>query len=348
MRYAIDANNYDGCPEFNSWLDAYHDDEGPKIDILGFTPRPSFVLHQLNFETYQSAFADFTAAQQEALQEAVINHYPTPIAYCYYRFQMGYENDLQRLHFLRDTWEMTIDVIHSLVVGEARFRNVNLQPPIRFSDLLTDSVANRLLTIERVLAAAAQAGIRLECAELIGRGVIATMRELNQTRNAFSHVGAQSELQARTAIAECKDDVIAVMEELSGLRAVTIMRYLGQVDALMLRCEIFRGHALVRTIKSVPITPLQLGESSRFFHQDHMIAQCGEAMFTLRPLMAIRDDATGHTPRICTFRRSQGEAPNRLIIFEVVGESQQVEFPRAGFAHDINDLRGLFGLGPDA
>ena len=126
------------------------------------------------------------------------------------------------------------------------------------------------------------------------------------------------------------------------------MRYLGQDNATTLRCEMFRGHALVRTIKPVSITTTQLRDSSKFFRNDHMIAQCGAAMFTLRPLVAIREDTTGHAPRLCTFRRTRGETPNRIVIFEVVGESQQVELPRRGFSVDFDDLRALFGLSPDA
>jgi hypothetical protein len=77
------------------------------------------------------------------------------------------------------------------------------------------------------------------------------MRDLNQSRNSFSHSAAQSDAQARAWIGECYEDVTSVLDDLRGLADVHVLRHVGQVDARTLRCEVFRGHGFTKTIKSI-------------------------------------------------------------------------------------------------
>ncbi|MBC8217116.1 MAG: hypothetical protein H8E73_01505, partial [Planctomycetes bacterium] len=151
MKFTPDPYNFDACPQYNDWLDQQYFDQSGTLDILGFQPRPSFVLFSLSQDTYQAAFADFQQQRQEELKQAIFDEFPSPIAHYFYRFENGYENDLQRLHFLRDTWEAIIDVLHAATVAECRFRCISLADPIAFSHILSDSVAQRLLNVERII-----------------------------------------------------------------------------------------------------------------------------------------------------------------------------------------------------
>ncbi len=47
------------------------------------------------------------------------------------------------------------------------------------------------------------------------------------------------------------------------------------------------------------------------------------------------------------FRRIRGRAPDRRIEYEVVGEGARCGEDRIVFKADIDEIRGLFGLGPD-
>ena len=347
MRFQINPENFESCPQYNDWLDQQYTEQGGSLNILGFQPRPSYVLHSLSIDTYKATFADFLADYQDNLKESLFNEYPTPIAHYYYRFENGYENDLQRLHLLRDSWEAVVDVLHAIAVGECRFRQVSLADPIAFSHFLSDRVADRLLSVERIINHASTQGINLVVAEVVSVDVLGKMRELNRTRNAFSHSAAQSESQARNWISECYEDVIDILDDLQGLMDVSIVRYLSQVDGFTLRVELFRGHGFTRTIKTMPLTADQVRDSQRYFRQGQILLSHKTCMFGLLPLIYYREDASGHITKLCMFRKKQGEAPDRILEYEVVGEAARWSEDRRLFKPELDELRGLFGLGPD-
>jgi hypothetical protein len=347
MKTHLDLSNFDSCPQYNSWLDDQYAEQSGKLDILGFRPRPSFVLFSLSQDTYQAAFDDFRRQRDDELKEIVFGEFPSPIAHYFYRFENGYENDLQRLHLLRDTWEAIVDVIHATVVAECRFRRITLAEPIMFRDFFSDSVAQRLLNIERIIFHTKGLGVDLHISEIVSVSTLQAMRDLNQSRNGFSHSAAQSELQARTWISECYEDVINILDDLRGLADIKVLRYLGQIDNRTLRCEVFRGHGFTKTINNVALTEVQLRDSQQYFQQGHVLVSYNDCIFSLRPLVYYREDAVGHTTKLCMFRKTRGEAQNRRIEYEIVGESARWNEDRAMFKAEIDELRGLFGLLPD-
>jgi hypothetical protein len=347
MRMHIDPTRFAACPQYNDWLDRYHAEESGELNILGFSPRPSEVLFEMSPDTYQAAFADFQREWEEQLKEKVFAAFPSPIAHYFYRFESGSENDHQRLHFLRDTWESIVDILHAVAVSECQHRGLSLADPLKLSDLMSDKIGQRLLNIERVLNLATAAALPLKVAQLAPIATLQKMRDLNQSRNAFSHSAAQSEAQARTWISECYADVIDVLDDISGLGDMTIYRYLSQSDARTLRCEVFRGHGLTRTIKAVPLNAAQVAASQRYFQQGQVLASYDSELFSLRPLIHFKEDTSGHTTRLCLFRRTHGEVPNRMIEYEIVGESARVREDRGLVQAEINDLRSLFGLEPE-
>ncbi len=347
MKLELDPSDYGKCPTYNDWLDESYENESEPLNILGFQPRPSFVLFKLSPDTYQAAFADYLSERQDELKRLVFDEFPAPIAHYFYRFERGYENELQRLHFLRDTWESIVDVLHAIAIAECRFRNIRLADPIKCQHVLTDSVAQRLQNIELILNCAQTQQINLGVATIVTTQTIQIMRVLNQSRNGFSHSAAQSEMQARLWISECYEDVMNVLDDLRALANINVMRYTGQVDASTLRCEVFRGHAFTKTIMSIPLTPDQIRDSASYLKQGQLIVACVGVVLSLRPLMYFREDATGHTTKLCMFRKSRGDAPNRRLEFEVLGEAVRHEEDRVLFQAELSEIRSLFGLGPD-
>jgi hypothetical protein len=344
MKARVDPDNFGAYPSYNDWLDEKYGSENDSLDVLGFKPRPSYVLHQLSFDTYEAALADYLSEREEELKETVFSEFPTPIAYYYYRFENGYENELQRLHFLRDTWEAIVDLLHALAVSECRYISMPLAEPIRFQDLLSDRVDQRILNIERIIAQANANNTKLGIGAVVDVSVLSEIRELNRTRNAFSHGAAQSEKQAREWIGECYNEMLDVITKIVGLAKITVARYLGHKDANTLRCEIFKGHSLTRTIQLMPITQEQAHESSPCFHTDRLCVASNEHLFGLQPLLHLREDDSGHSTKILAFRKARGEAPHRTLEFEVIGESSRAELDRAGFRGELNELRTLLGI----
>jgi len=347
MKLQLDPFNYDACPQYNDWLDFQYTDQSGVLDILGFQPRPSFVLFTLSPDTYEAAFSDFSQQREDEIKDTVWNSFPSPIAYYFYRFENGYENELQRLHFLRDTWESVIDVLHALAIAESRHRQVSLVDPLKFKDLLTDSVAKRLENIEEITNQLSSAGVLPSISQISPISTLNAMKDLNQSRNAFSHSAAQSEAQARNWISECYVDVLEVLAGLDGLEDIQIVRYLSQVDSITLRCEIFRGHSSTRTIQNIKISHQQMIDSARYFQAGQMLVIAGGLIFGLRPMIHFREDGVGHTTRLCIFRKTRGDIPDRRIEYEVVGEAVRQEEDRALFSAELTELRGLFGLGGD-
>lgn len=283
MPLQLDPTNYGACPAYNQWLDeSYADDKG-ELDIVGFKPRPSEVLFQMSPVTYEATFADFLAEREGNIKEAVFQRFPSPVAHYFYRFENGYESELQRLHLLRDTWESLVDIIHAITVSECKFRGLTLVSPATMGSLLSESVAQRLTNIEVLMQQAAAAGSPLKISQLVPASTVQSMRTLNQVRNGFSHSAAQSEAQALTWIGECYEDIIDVLEGLQRLSEVTIYRYLSQTDGLTLRCEVFSGHAPTKTIKAVPLVAAQVAESQQFFQPGQLLVLCDGDLFGLRP-----------------------------------------------------------------
>mgnify|MGYP001558473684 CR=1 FL=1 len=347
MKARLDPSNFDACPQYNEWLDEQYAEQSGTLDVLGFQPRPSFVLFSLSQDTFQAAFDDFQRQREEELKEIVFSDFPSPIAHYFYRFENGYENELQRLHLLRDSWEALVDILHAIAVAECRFMSFLLTHPITFKDFLSDSVAQRLLNIERIITQAQGLGIGLQIAEIVSISTLQTMRDLNQSRNGFSHSAAQSELQARTWISECYEDVINALDDLRGLADIQVLRHIGQVDARTLRCEVFRGHGFTKTINNIAVTDEQIAESQQYFQQGQILVSCSQRIFGLRPLVHYREDASGHTTKLCVFRKIRGDVPNRRIEYEVIGESARWDEDRTVFKAEIDELRALFGLPPD-
>jgi hypothetical protein len=347
MKLTLDPDNFDACPQYNDWLDQQYIDQSGTLDILGFQPRPSFVLFSLSQDTYQAAFADFQQQRQEELKQAIFYDFPSPIAHYFYRFENGYENELQRLHFLRDTWEAIIDVLHATTIAECRFRCIPLAHPISFSHILSDSVAQRLLNIERIFNCACTQDIALGISEMVSISTLETMRDLNRTRNAFSHSAGQSASQAQMWIGECYEEVIDVLDDLQDMTNIEILRYLGQVAANTLQCEVFRGHSFTRTIHNIQLNADMVRDSQRYFQQGQVLILCSGCLFSLRPLIHYREDTSGHTTKLCMFRKKRGDATNRRIEYEVVGEATRWEQDRNLFKPELDELRALFGLEPD-
>ena len=347
MNSGADKEHYDKLADFNEWVDLQYADANGELEVLGFRPRPSQVLHQLSFDTYEVALADYRAQKEEELKDVVISEFPAPIAHYFYRFLYGSENELQRLHFLRDTWEAIINFLHALVVGETRFLTLSLTEPLKFSELMSDKLNARLLNIERILDHSNANGITLESEKVVSNALLTRMRELNQTRNAFSHIGAQSEEQARQFISESYVDVIEILEQLKSLREIRVMRYLNQQGLKTIRHERFDGHAMTKTIKDLQLTKTQVNESARYLQSDQLIVACGKRLFGLRPFLYFEQDPNGHQTKLCFFKQTKGNVPDRKLIFEVVGESREVNFDRGIFRPELDELRTMFGLAPD-
>lgn len=180
---------------------------------------------------------------------------------------------------------------------------------------------------------------------IVSSATVEKIRELNQTRNAFSHSSALSELQSSAAISECYAEVLEILDAVKRLSDAKLYRYRSHLDGLTIRCEPFNGHGLTRTIVNLSLEHIQAPPS--LFRSEEALLLFSNQMFSLRPFIFFRDDASGHATRLFRFRRAFGEHPNRMISFASLSDGLQVDAPREDFATEINALRLMLGLGPD-
>ena len=145
MKAIPDPKNFDSNSAFNAWIDAkFAESNGGELTIIGKTLRPSEVLHRLGYDGYETAFQQFKESREESLIDVVTTQFPIIIAHPFSRFLEGSEHEVQRLQFLRDTWEGLINFTHALAVGEARQMRLVLVASAKCGQILSDRLADRI------------------------------------------------------------------------------------------------------------------------------------------------------------------------------------------------------------
>ncbi|MEA3186916.1 MAG: hypothetical protein QOD99_746 [Chthoniobacter sp.] len=344
MKATPDQANFNSAESFNAWIDdRFQNENGGSLQILGQALRPSEVLHRFSFAGYLAAFPEFKQHWEETLITKVVSDFPILIAHPFYRFLEGSENETQRFQFLRDTWEGLINCVHALVVSEARAAGMALVAPAKCGTILTDKLSDRLDTIEQILTQAAAAGLALESANVVDLSMIATIKQLNQTRNAFSHTGAIAEDQAKNYITECLDDVFDVLDAFSGLKEVRLMRY-DSLNGMQLRHERFDGHANTKRFGTIALSAATAGVVMPLLSKDETLMIVRGKVISVRPFITfIPHAAGGHVTQVAFLKKTKGAAPDRRIIYEIVGEANEIEHDRTLYQPVINDIRALFG-----
>jgi hypothetical protein len=338
MRAEPDLQRFDNVPAFNAWIDEnFVNENGRELRIFGKQLRPSEILHVLSFDTYRAAFPQFKRHREESLITIVSESFPIIIAHPFYRFLVGSENEHQRLQFLRDTWEGLVNFVHALVVSEARSVKLPLAAPAKCSQIMSDSLASRIATVGHILEIASSSGQSLESGRIVDLRFVSTLKELNQTRNAFSHGGAASEDQAKAYIEECLEDVFDLLDGFSGIRDVKLIRY-ERLDGTRIRHERFDGHAKTKRFGEFTLAPSGVSTVTPLLSRNEALLVVGGRVFSAHPFLMFLPPG-GHITQVAYFKKAHGEHPNRTLSFEIVGESVIVEESRARFQGDINEIR---------
>lgn len=344
MAEAIDIS-YEANPDFN--LD--FDGSNQPVVIGNFTFSPSLVLYNMDYSGYIAELDSFNEREEEKLRETIYYEYPLPIAFYFHQAENAYNNNNHRLQLLRSTWEAIIFTLYALVIGEARSKNLPLRniaqpnaqgnPDLSFNDYFSDRLAQKLLIIERILTYNQVNNSGLLCASVISIPVIQKIRNLNQERNEFMHVAAISEEQAGASYTTLFPDVFEVLKDLQELEFVDIMHFIQVADAITnLRCEIFNGHGLARSIKTISVTASQLGQLGNQLNAQNILVKYQGEVFSITPFLHFHPEANGNSTNLCYFKR---KTANARYEFEIVSRSEAIEFERALFQDRTDELRAL-------
>ena len=342
---SFDGEQSDSRYEENSDFTEYLDEEG-EIEIAGITFHRSWVLYNMDPIAYDSALRDFRQRREEDFKEMVYNDFPTPIAYPFYRSERGFENNIQRLHFLRDTWESLIFVLYAIVVGESLFLEIPMNDAkIKKKEIFSDKLSTKLNIIKQLLNLEHVKNYELNSRNVITNEVIEKLIELNRTRNGFSHSPAISEAQATKIYSECYLDVFLVLHDLKNLKDIQLLRYIGQKEnPHNLRCETFRGYSTTKTIKTITIDQDQLTNSAKYLDEKYILVMNNKHIYSISPFLHFKQDTSGHQTSICVCKKKSGEDPNQKLGFEILGRGGKFELKLDDFRTEITKLHSLLSL----
>lgn len=332
-------SRYEDYPEFNRWLDEQYGGFEINEENVYFNRLASEILFEMDQAAYWQLKQDYDLAQEEEIKRIVIEEFPTPIAYHFRRAQRGAESDLQRLQFLRDTWESLISMLHAIVLGESRVREVPLKSSgIVASHFKSDSLARRLDNIRNTIDAAQSAQIELKTAAFITSELVDQLKSLNQVRNGFSHTAALSETQARKIYVTNLVAVVEILGKLIELRNIKMLRFAGHgKSATMIKHEVFCGSAMVKDFDELNLTSEQLGKCARLLNSHNLLVMIDDSIIPLSPYVSPLDTESGHQTQLCFFKKGKGGK----YLYEIVGQSEEIEFEQAMFQDDFGELNAL-------
>lgn len=336
---------YEQYPEFNQWLDT--EDDGVNLELredLRFTQPASWIAYSMDEVFYGLALQEYRNRRVEEFKEVVRREFPTPIAFYFHRTERGYQHDMQRLFLLKDTWEALIFTLFAIVVGEARYRGLNLQESgLRNSDWYSDQLFTKLRIISLILESAIKQEIELASQALISTDILEQIRELNRYRNGFSHTAAKSDLQARELFNEYIGDVVKTLQAVEVLKDVIIMRFVGQGNdpesPYVIRCEVFQGRdaGRVPSFDNFRLTPNQYVTLLPLLTPNRLLVKNGDCIYPLSPFLLCKEDNDGHSTELLIYKQKNAVS----FIFERVGHSDETPLDRSNFTQDYEELLNL-------
>lgn len=242
---------YDDKPEFNNYIDEMY----AEVTIGNFCRPASIVLFEMDETEYLNLYSQYLNDQKELLLEKVTDVFPAPIAFFYDRALHGYDNNNQRLHFLRSTWEAIIFLLYALVIGEVVDSSLSISSVRIFPNqqrikcdqkgILSDKLGYKLEFIEKILDFNLQNNHSLITGNLIPLSVVESLKYLTKARNSFSHSSALSEEQARTLFEQLHPKTQDILFELRSLESLSLLRFRSS-DNLITRIKFskFKGYSL--------------------------------------------------------------------------------------------------------
>jgi hypothetical protein len=241
---------YEDKLEFNNYIDGIYGE----VTIGNFCRPASIVLFEMDETEYLNLYSQYLNDQKELLLEKVTDVFPAPIAFFYDRALHGYDNDNQRLHFLRSTWEAIIFFLYALVIGEVVDSSLIINSvrifdnkPIKCNKdgLLSDSLGYKLEFIKKILVFNLQANHSLITGNLIPLSVVQSLKDLTTARNSFSHTSALSEEQSRTLFEQLHPKIQDILFELRKLESLSLLRFKSSANSMArIKFSKFKGCSL--------------------------------------------------------------------------------------------------------
>jgi hypothetical protein len=314
-----DEQQYDDqrCQRFNESLD----EEGDML-IANISFQRSRILFELANETYKDAYNEFLEQEFDDLKQTVFDYYPACIVYNYRLSERGEGADdpVRKLLHLKDTWESIVFVLYALVMGEIRFKAIDLKTAQHFvsfdpgnnpryahfntDKILSDALKQKIQNIRGIIRHGKANSLGFKFEE-IAESLCDDLLNLQDIRNDISHHITPTREQAEVELRQVFPIFREMLTKTRFLENCKILRF--ESFSSTCRCETFNGHSLNREYENPRLADTQrnyiidLGKDQLFVIWN---AEC----FSLSPFLHFDRDATGHESYLCFFKgKKQGK-----------------------------------------
>ena len=297
--------------DFNESLDV----DGSVV-IADIPFQRSRILYELAYESYQDAYNDYLDDEFQRLQQVVYDSYPACIAFNFRLSEKGEgANDpIRKLMHLKDSWESIVFVLYALVMGEVRFKNVDLKGAQVFAHhdtagnlvfssfntdkIFSDAIKQKIQNIKGIVEYCKSNGLGFKC-EAIDDAFLDDLLQLQDIRNEISHHTAPTREQAEVELKQVVPLFRQMLVKTRFLENCKILRFENYATKCF--CEGFNSHALNREFDNYDLSDAQrnyiLG-----LGQEQLFVLWGEECFGLSPFLHFERDGKGHESYICFYK----------------------------------------------
>jgi len=335
-------------------IERYKEDFELSIDESGeftigsnFSRFPSEILSEMDEIAYNEQLAEYIERRKNEFIQNIYSNFPAPIAYYFYQTEHGYENEHQRLHLLRDTWESIIYILYALVFGEVNFKNFSLTDVRVFNNqriqnnhngIMSDRIGWKLESIHKIIQYDLSNNNTLKASEVINIDVIEQLKVLNQDRNSFSHTSALSPQEAKDRFNELYPKVKEILFEFDFLENVSLLRFSNNLEsASHIRFFRFDGHSLQKHNYDVQYTPEDFTTIMHILNQENLLIMFDELLFNVKPFISFHTE--GAHLKLCFYKKTERQSNEYL--FEIIGGAErEIKEDIGNINNCINDTLG--------
>ncbi len=294
-------------------------DEQGEFPIAHVSFLPSRILYEMDIEAYKEAYADFKEDEYEELKEVIYNQYPSCIAYNFRLSEKGEgANDpVRKLLHLKDTWESIVFVLYAVVLGEVRYKAINLQAVEIFETiapngnpvykkfntgtLLSDAIKTKIKSLIAIIEHSKASTLALKC-ELIPIELLQKLLELQDVRNDISHHAAPTKEEAEDELKKVVPlfkEMLLLSEFMADCKILRFESY-----AVKCKCEEFNGHALNKEFDDYDFNDSQAYVLT--LGQEHLFLKWDTDIFSLSPFLHFERDLVGRESYLSFFKGKKG------------------------------------------
>ena len=325
--------------EFNESLD-----EDGEISIgQNFSRFPSQILFEMDEVAYNEQLTEYVNLRKTDYKETVYQNFPAPIAYFLFQTEHSYDNDNQRLHLLRSTWESIIYILYALVLGEVNSKNFLLSKILIFtnqrirmdqSGILNDRLGYKIELMRRIIEYDQQNFNLLFLSSVINIDIFDDLEELNQERNSISHTSSLSPKEAQDLFDILFPIVNELLFELDFLERISVLRFVNNLGSTTsVRFNRFNGHSMQKQNYDKNFTALDIPPLVPILNNQYILFEINDTIINGSPFIHFTHE--GSHLRLC-YLKQVDKSSGDFIFEKIAGTSREIIIPALNLINCIH------------